>query len=191
MHIANSGETVKRDQKDKYKQNKWSTWWYHKLKRPLTQRGNVFAYYRWTAAEAVTDRTQWNERTSNEALIASYTCSKFVAVYNNLMGFFRLFQCCRVFWANMCTASVSSLSVILRWNSHINFPSVSFLLVHICSRVINMNQSNLGLKRECSPSFCSVAVLVVLPHIPRLNFISQELWLINGGFPFFALKYVT
>lgn len=45
--------------------------------------------------------------------------------------------------------SVKPGTVILGWNSHINFPSASFLLAH----VTNMNQSNLGFKKSTVTDF--------------------------------------
>lgn len=49
--------------------------------------------------------------------------------------------------------SVKPGTVILGWNSHINFPSASFLLAHISSHVTNMNQSNLGFKKSTVTDF--------------------------------------
>lgn len=49
--------------------------------------------------------------------------------------------------------SVKPGTVILGWNSHINFPSASFLLAHISSHVTNMNQSKLGFKKSTVTDF--------------------------------------
>lgn len=86
--------------------------------------------------------------------------------------------------------SVKPVAVILGWNSHINFPSESFLLAHISSHVTNMNQSNLGLKKVLSLILLCGFFLIVLPFILLINFISEEICLIKeSDFFFFFVMY--
>lgn len=84
--------------------------------------------------------------------------------------------------------SVKPVAVILGWNSHINFPSESFLLAHISSHVTNMNQSNLGFKKKHTVTdFALWLFKIVLPFILLINFISEEICLIKEADFFFFL----